>query len=96
MASATRTYLVIEHFRGGQARPVYERFRARGRLAPEGVRYVGSWVDVSLGRCWQVMEADDRTLLDEWMAAWSDLVEFEVVEVLTSAEASAAVFGGGR
>ncbi|MFN8582352.1 MAG: DUF3303 family protein [Gemmatimonadaceae bacterium] len=88
-----RTYMVIERYRTG-ARPVYERFRARGRLMPEGVRYVASWVDEPLGTCWQVMEAERRELLDEWIAAWSDLVEFEVIPVLTSAQVSAAVFGG--
>jgi hypothetical protein len=83
-------YMVIEHFRGGHAAPVYERFRERGRLAPDGLRYVASWVTADLRRCFQVMECDDRHLLDEWMAAWSDLVDFEVVDVITSPEAAAA------
>ena len=81
-------YMVIEHYRGGDPAPVYRRFRERGRLAPEGLRYVSSWVDAGLGRCWQVMETDDRVLLDAWIAAWADLVEFEVHEVLTSAQAA--------
>jgi hypothetical protein len=85
--------MVIETFRGGDPAPVYRRFRERGRLAPEGLRYVASWVDAGLGRCWQVMEADDRALLDEWIAAWSDLVEFEVHEALTSAQATERVLG---
>ena len=89
--SARRSYLVIERFRGGDARPVYARFRERGRLAPPGLDYVASWVDESLGRCWQVMEADDPALLEEWMANWRDLVEFEVHPVYTSAEAAARV-----
>jgi GNAT superfamily N-acetyltransferase len=87
--------MVIENFRGGDPAPVYERFRARGRLAPEGLRYVASWVDAGLGRCWQVMEADDRAQLDAWIAQWSDLVEFEVHEVLTSAQAAERVLGPG-
>jgi hypothetical protein len=83
--------MVIEHFRNADPRPVYARFRARGRLAPDGLRYVNSWVTDDLARCYQVMECDDRALLDEWMTAWNDLVEFEVLPVVTSAEASARV-----
>ena len=88
-------FMVIEHYRGGDPAPVYARFRERGRLAPEGVTYVSSWVESTLGRCWQVMETGDRALLDAWMAQWSDLVDFEVHEVLTSPEASARVLARG-
>lgn len=84
-------FLVIEHFRDGNAGPVYERFAMRGRLAPPGLSYVASWVTADLGRCYQVMECDERALLEEWMANWRDLVEFEVVPVVTSAEAAALV-----
>ena len=83
-----RTYMVIERFRGGNAAPVYARFRERGRLAPDGLVYVASWVGEDLVTCWQVMQADDPALLEQWMAAWSDLVEFEVIPVLSSAEAA--------
>ncbi len=85
------TYMVIEHFRGGDALPVYRRFRDHGRLAPEGLQYVASWVTDDLRRCFQIMECDDRQLLAEWTARWEDLVEFEVIPVITSAEAVAAV-----
>ena len=84
-------YMVIETFRDGDARPVYRRFRDHGRLAPEGLRYVSSWVTDDLRRCFQVMECDDEALLREWMAAWQDLVAFEVIPVITSAEAAAAI-----
>jgi Protein of unknown function (DUF3303) len=84
-------YMIVEHFRDGDAAPVYARFRARGRLAPEGLRYVNSWVTDDLTRCYQVMETDDRALLDAWLAAWADLVEFEVHPVITSTEAAARV-----
>jgi hypothetical protein len=84
-------FLVIETFRGGDARPVYRRFRDRGRLAPEGLRYVASWVTEDFRRCYQVMECDDRALLDAWLARWEDLVEFEVLPVMTSADAAAAI-----
>jgi hypothetical protein len=82
-----RTFMVIERFRQSDARPVYERFRNRGRLAPEGLTYVASWVDTELGCCYQVMEAGAPGLLEEWMSRWQDLVEFEVHEVISSAEA---------
>jgi len=84
-------YMIIENFRNGDAVPVYRRFRERGRLAPEGLRYVSSWVTQDLHRCYQVMECDDRALLDEWIANWSDLVDFEVQTVMTSADAVTAV-----
>lgn len=81
-------FLVIEHFKNGDAAPVYERFRERGRLAPDGVRYVNSWVTDDLAHCYQVMDCDSRALLDEWIANWSDLVEFDVHPVITSADAA--------
>jgi hypothetical protein len=80
--------MVVETFKHGAA-PVYERARERGRQLPPGLEYVGSWVDESLERCWQLMETDDPALLEEWIGAWADLVDFEVVPVLTSAEAAA-------
>lgn len=83
--------MVIETFRDGDAVPVYKRFKARGRLAPEGLRYVASWVTSDLKRCYQVMESEDRALLDEWIANWSDIVDCEVLPVITSADAAAAV-----
>jgi hypothetical protein len=86
---ATTLFMIVEHFRGGDPRPVYERFRRRGRLAPDGLRYVSSWVTDDLTRCYQVMECDDPGLLDEWIAAWADLVDFDVHPVITSAEAAA-------
>jgi len=84
-------YMIIERYRNGDAVPVYRRFRERGRLAPDGVRYVNSWVAADLKTCYQVMETSERELLDQWMAAWNDLVDFEVVPVITSAEAAALV-----
>jgi hypothetical protein len=88
-------YMIVERFRAGDPGPVYQRFRERGRMAPEGVVYVSSWVDEKLERCWQLMEADDRALLDVWMESWSDLVDFEVHPVLTSSEAAEKVRGVG-
>jgi hypothetical protein len=87
--AAAMLFMIIEHYRNGDAAPVYERFRAHGRLAPEGLRYVSSWVTPDLKRCFQVMECDDEGLLRTWISHWEDLVEFEVIPVMTSAEAAA-------
>jgi hypothetical protein len=84
-------FMVIEHFRPGQAESVYRRFRDRGRMAPEGLSYLSSWVDLEYRRCFQVMETENESLLQEWTKNWSDLVEFEIVPVRTSAEAAAAI-----
>ena len=84
-------FMVIERFRAGQAPEVYRRFRERGRLAPEDVKYVASWVDLGFERCFQVMEAENETRLREWTRHWEDLVEFEVIPVRTSAEAAEAI-----
>lgn len=84
-------YMVVEHFKDRDPVPVYRRFRSCGRLAPEGLRYVSSWVDDKLERCFQLMEADDRRDLETWIARWSDLVEFEVYPVISSSEASEIV-----
>jgi len=83
--------MVVEHFKNQDPLPIYRRFRDRGRLAPEGLRYVSSWVDEKLERCFQLMETDDRRLLDEWMAKWSDVVSFEVYPVIPSKEAAERV-----
>jgi hypothetical protein len=80
-------FMVVEHFKNGDAVPVYRRFRERGRLAPAGLEYVASWVDEKLERCFQLMESEDAKLLDEWMANWSDLTDFEVYPVISSKEA---------
>ena len=81
-------FMIIERFRDGRAADVYRRFRERGRLAPDGVRYVTSWVDLNFERCFQVMEAENEQLLHEWTANWDDLVEFEIVPVRTSEDAA--------
>jgi len=84
-------YMIIEHFKDQDPVPVYRRFQDRGRLAPEGLRYVSSWVDEKLERCFQLMETENREHLDEWVGNWSDLVEFEVYPVISSKEAAERV-----
>jgi hypothetical protein len=80
--------MVVEHFKNQDAVAVYRRFRDRGRMAPEGLLYVSSWVDDKLECCYQLMETYDRRLLEDWMANWNDLVDFEVHQVITSTEAA--------
>lgn len=60
-------------------------------MAPEGVTYVSSWVDMGFQRCFQVMEADDEASLREWTTKWDDLIEFEIIPVRTSGDAAAAI-----
>jgi hypothetical protein len=84
-------FMIVENFRDGNPEPVYRRFRDEGRLAPAGLTYVSSWVTTDLRRCFQVMECDSRKSLDEWMAAWRDIVDFEVIEVMTSPAAVAII-----
>jgi hypothetical protein len=84
-------FMVIERFRDQNASAVYRRFREQGRLAPDGLTYVGSWVEASLDRCFQLMECDDITLLQQWVAQWSDLVAFEIVPVVPGKETATAL-----
>jgi Domain of unknown function (DUF3303) len=84
--------MVMERFVHG-ARPVYERAAERGRMLPDGLVYLDSWIDESLKRCFQLMETDDPSLFDEWIACWSDLGDFEVVPVVDSSEAVRRALG---
>jgi hypothetical protein len=83
-------FMVIERFRGSDPKPIRERFVERGRMLPDGVIYHASWIDPAANRCFQVMEASDATQLEPWARVWNDLIEFEVVPVLTSQEYWAA------
>ena len=87
-------FMVIERFKNRDAAPVYKRFRKQGRMAPEGLKYIDSWVETNFDRCFQLMECDDKELFQEWIANWDDLVDFEVVEVMTSPQASALMAEG--
>lgn len=84
-------YMVVEHFKNKHAASIYRRFRDRGRMAPEGLVYLSSWVDEKCERCYQLMSTEGATLLDKWMANWSDLVDFEVHAVVTSQEAAGKI-----
>jgi hypothetical protein len=84
-------YMVIERFRNGDAVSVYRRFRDRGRMQPEGLSYLSSWIDDQRWICYQVMETDDPQKLEEWMEHWRDLIEFEAYPVITSREAAESI-----
>jgi hypothetical protein len=79
-------YMVIEHFKQGAAPEIYRRFREQGRMMPDGLEYVSSWISDDLKTCWQVMRTDNREKFDQWTRNWNDLMDFEIVAVLTSAE----------
>lgn len=79
-------YMVVERFRDGDAKPIGERFRRDGRMMPEGLIYHASWIDSDGSRCFQLMEASNVELFDAWTSHWNDLMDFEIVPVLTSAE----------
>ena len=79
--------MVIEHFRPGRVGDIYRRLEESGRHMPAGLTYVGSWITDDLTTCYQVMECRNPSLLDEWISHWADLVDFEVVPVISSAEA---------
>ena len=84
-------FMVIEHFRNQDGKAVYRRFRDKGRMVPEGLTFVESWVAADLGRCFQIMACDDVAILQGWAAEWSDLVEFEIVPVALGKETAAAL-----
>ncbi len=87
-------FMVIERFRQGGAKAVYERFRERGRMMPDGLDYVDSWVEADFNRCFQLVKSDDPALIGQWTAQWDDLVDFEIVPVITSKEAAAVHAAG--
>jgi hypothetical protein len=84
-------FMVIERFKNRDARAVYRRLRDQGRGVPDGLRYVDSWIEASFDRCFQLMECDDARLLQQWVAFWGDLVEFEIVPVVPSNETRATI-----
>jgi uncharacterized protein DUF3303 len=84
-------FMVIERFKGQNLKAVYRRFREQGRMTPEGLAFVGSWVEASGGRCFQLMECDDVRLFQQWVAQWHDLAEFEIVPVIAGKDTAEAM-----
>ena len=82
-------FMVIERFRHGDAKAVYERFREDGRMMPTGLDYVDSWVEADFKKCFQLVKCDDPDLIGQWTAQWEDLIDFEIVPVMTSKDAAA-------
>jgi hypothetical protein len=80
-------FMVVEHFKGRDPRPIYERLEESGRMMPDGLNYVDSWVEVNFDRCFQLMECEDPVLFQDWISSWDDLVEFEIIPVVPSARA---------
>ena len=89
-------YMIIEKFHPDKVKDMYKRFEEKGRMLPEGVIYINSWLNESVSMCYQVMEADTIEKIHEWISNWNDLVDFEIIPVLTSAEAKAKVFRSGK
>jgi hypothetical protein len=92
-------FMVIENFRNQDAKTIYRRFRDKGRMTPDGLTFVSSWVSADLGRCFQLMETDDVALFQRWVTEWSDLAEFEIVPVTpgkSTAEALSASYRPGE
>ena len=85
-------FMVIERFRNQDAKAVYRRFQEKGRMSPEGLTYVGSWIEANFDRCFQLMECDDVRLLQEWVTSWSDLADFEIIPVVPSKDTSEVVY----
>jgi hypothetical protein len=86
-------YMVVEHFKDGVAPQIYSRAHENGRMMPDGLEYVSSWVDTEFKKCFQLMRTDDAALFGAWTDAWKDLMDFEIVAVRTSAEASELMIG---
>jgi len=83
--------MVIESFHDSAAPEVYKRLRERGRMMPDGLKYLGSWIEPDYSRCFQMMEWDDPAVFEEWKSNWEDLVDFEAVPVITSSEAEGRI-----
>ena len=84
-------FMVVEQFKDGKAKEVYRRYLEKGRMLPEGLRYIDSWVEINYERCFQLMECDDAAQFQQWVSEWEDLAEFEIIPVVGSKEAAEAM-----
>jgi Domain of unknown function (DUF3303)/Putative zinc-finger len=87
-------FMVIERYKNRNAKAVYLRAKEQGRILPDGLTYMGSWVEDNFDRCFQLMECEDPQLFQQWTVHWEDLVAFEIVHVVTSEEAREAALSG--
>ena len=84
-------FMVLERFKNRDAKAIYRRLNEKGRMVPEGLNYVGSWIEANFDRCFQLMECDDPRLFQQWVMQWHDLIEFEIIPVVPSAETRDAI-----
>lgn len=85
-------YMIIEKFQAGKVKMIYERFDEKGRMMPDGVNYINSWIQTDMSTCYQVMESDSKEKIHEWISHWKDLADFEIIQVITSSEARIKIF----
>ena len=85
-------YMIIEKYRPGKVKQIYKRFEEKGRMMPDGLNYINSWINEQVSICYQVMETDSVAKLHEWISHWNDLAEFEIIPVISSAEAKKKAF----
>ncbi len=86
-------YMVIEHFKNRDTKAVYNRYQEKGRMLPDGLKYLGSWTESNYDRCFQLMECTDPSQFQEWITQWQDLIDFELVPVMSGAEATEKILG---
>jgi hypothetical protein len=86
-------YMIIEHFHPGKVKQLYQRFDEKGRMLPLYVQYINSWINEDVSVCYQLMETDSIEKLHEWVAKWDDLADFEIISVISSAEAKQKIMG---
>ena len=84
-------FMVVEQFKNHSAKQVYRRVQNKGRMLPDGLHYVDSWIATDFNRCFQLMETEDPAHFKKWIERWQDLVEFEVIEVVSSEDATKAI-----
>ena len=89
-------FMVVEHFKQGKTKEIYRRLQERGRMMPEGLKYLDSWISADFNRCWQLMECDDPRLFQEWVLQWQDLFELEIIPVVSSQETKQVVNPSSR
>lgn len=85
-------YMIIEKFQEGKVKALYNRFAEKGRMMPDRVQYINSWINEEVTVCYQVMESESIEGIQEWIANWNDIVDFEIIPVITSAQAKEKVF----
>lgn len=88
-----KLYMIIERFRKENIKELYKRFDANGRMLPKGVQYINSWIDENVDTCYQLMESESLEKLKDWVANWDDLADFEIIPIISSAEAKQKVLG---